>query len=86
MFASSDYVARNEFKEFLANTLRDYPCQCDVVANGKEAIEALHNITYDLVLMDCLMPEMNDYVSKPIAIADLSQIIETWIKTSAKAE
>ncbi len=31
----------------------------DTVANGKEAIEVLKNINYDLVLMDGSMPEMN---------------------------
>jgi len=95
----------------------------DVVSNGKEAFEAVTRKTYDIVLMDCMMPEMDgyeatkkirelecrninnrqrlhiiamtanammgdrekcmaagmdDYVSKPVQLADLRRAIEKW--------
>ncbi|AZZ37022.1 hypothetical protein CIK05_09525 [Bdellovibrio sp. qaytius] len=33
----------------------------EAVANGKEAIEALNSIRYDLVMMDCHMPDVDGY-------------------------
>ena len=34
---------------------------CDIVANGKQVLEALDKQQYDAVLMDCQMPEMDGF-------------------------
>jgi CheY-like chemotaxis protein len=41
--------------------LRNLNCQIDVAVNGLEAAEACAARTYDLILMDCQMPEMDGF-------------------------
>jgi len=41
--------------------LKKFGLWTDVVADGEEALAALENVRYDLVLMDCQMPRMDGY-------------------------
>ena len=41
--------------------LKNYGYQVDVAGAGREALQALEKNDYALVLMDCMMPEMNGY-------------------------
>ena len=104
--------------------VREMGFGADAVASGIEVLEALDRVPYDLVLMDCQMPEMDgyacaaeirrrennaghipiiamtahvmpadrdkclaagmdDFLSKPVRVAHLEQVLTRWLTRSA---
>jgi signal transduction histidine kinase/ActR/RegA family two-component response regulator len=54
----------NVFNQKVAQmTLNRLGCRLDTVANGTEAVRMMREFPYDLVLMDCQMPEMDGYAA-----------------------
>jgi len=48
-------------QEVAREILEGLGCIVDVAANGREAVEAFVSKPYDLIFMDCQMPEMDGY-------------------------
>ncbi len=46
---------------FAEEILDELGCEIDIAEDGKVALDSYKNDTYDLVLMDCMMPEMDGY-------------------------
>jgi CheY-like chemotaxis protein len=52
-------IALNQL--LMRTLLDDFGFNCDIASNGKIAIEKMQNKSYDIILMDLQMPEMNGF-------------------------
>ena len=68
----------NEVNQIVASEiLSKAGFECDIVADGKQAFDAVRKQEYDIVLMDCQMPEMDGFQA--------TQAIRKWEKEQAAA-
>lgn len=55
-------VEDNEVNQLYAKeALKTYGCEVDIAESGTEALDKLQNNIYDIVFMDCQMPDMDGY-------------------------
>jgi signal transduction histidine kinase/DNA-binding response OmpR family regulator len=47
----------------MAKILKDVGCVVDKAADGQEALTMLQRLSYDIIFMDCQMPEMDGFVA-----------------------
>ena len=59
-------------REVAKTRLEHLKCRVDIVVNGVEAVEAVQRERYDLVLLDCEMPQLDGYAATR-QIRDLEQ-------------
>jgi len=52
-------IALNQL--LMRTVLNDFGFECDIATNGKLAVELLKSKTFDIILMDLQMPEMNGF-------------------------
>jgi signal transduction histidine kinase/DNA-binding response OmpR family regulator len=54
----------NEINQKVAlGIFKNFGYRTDVVSNGKDAVKAMEKVHYDMVFMDCQMPEMDGYAA-----------------------
>lgn len=62
---SGAHLLLAEDNEVNLMVLEDMVCMaemtCDIVTNGQEAIDAVKNVEFDLILMDCQMPDVDGF-------------------------
>jgi len=50
-------------QELAKSMLEIFGCQVDIVSNGVEAIDSYKSSAYDIIFMDCQMPEMDGFAA-----------------------
>ncbi|MEO5668329.1 MAG: response regulator, partial [Bdellovibrionota bacterium] len=50
-------------QKVIARMLEKWGCKYHIVANGNEVLDVMRDTRFDLILMDCQMPEMDGYTA-----------------------
>lgn len=71
----------------LVNVLKKFGCNTDTAENGVQAIDMIHKNKYDLIFMDCHMPEIDGYeASKTVRLNEINNNLERNIIIAITAD
>lgn len=69
----------NPFNQRLGVRLLAKPgYEADAVANGEEAVQAVMSGEDAAVPMDCQMPGLDGFLSKPVTLRSLDEVLSRW--------
>jgi len=80
-------------QKVIVRLLEKAGCRCDVAPNGTQAVEAIERYAYDVVLMDCQMPQVDGFEAtgairereRQILLGELEPALETAEGAVARA-
>jgi two-component system, sensor histidine kinase and response regulator len=76
LLAEDNLINQEVTKAFLET----YGCKVDIASNGLQAIESVFHKDYDIILMDCQMPEIDGYAATK-RIREMESKTDTGLKT-----
>lgn len=70
-------------RKVAAGMLKKLGLAVEMAEDGQQAVDILSQQEFDLVLMDCMMPNMDGYIAKPIKKDLVVQTLSRWLASES---